>query len=128
MPLAQTHVIIESEAAGVVAAIDEGVRALRARDYDRLLTMLGQLEQSMSHVATNCLWIMFERSETEGFLCEPDFFFHRFRPYISTWTALFEGQYESTERLAELEEELATTRSDSVSCSWPSTRCSLPTR
>ena len=59
----------------------------------------------MSHVASNCLWIMFERTEEEG-LCEPDFFFHRFRPYISTWTALFEGQYESNEKLQSLTEEL----------------------
>ena len=160
------------------------MRAITKRDWDTLLALLGQVEQSMSHVATNCLWIMFERSEDEGFLCEPgrtsphispyltishhisphlptshhisphlptlalfhtsslphplsstlplfhtsslphllsstpaaqlvfrcaltaDFFFHRFRPYISTWTALFEGQYESTERLQELQEEL----------------------
>ena len=88
----KTHVIIESEAAGVIRAVSNACKAIRKKDYDTLLAMLGQIEQSMSHVATNCLWIMFERSEDEGFLCEPDFFFHRFRPYISTWTALFEGQ------------------------------------
>ena len=163
-------------AAGVIRAIMDAMRAITKRDWDTLLALLGQVEQSMSHVATNCLWIMFERSEDEGFLCEPgrtsphisphlptsphisphllsstpplfhtsslprffsstpplfhtpslphplsstpaaqlvfrcaltpDFFFHRFRPYISTWTALFEGQYESTERLQELQEEL----------------------
>ena len=76
----KTHVIIESEAAGVVSAIHDACAAIASQDYDRLLAMLGWLEQSMSHVATNCLWIMFERSEDEGFLCEPDFFFHRFRP------------------------------------------------
>ena len=35
-----------------------------------------------------------ERAGDDGFLCEPDFFFHRFRPYISTWTARFEGEYD----------------------------------
>ena len=38
------------------------------------------------------LWIMFERGEDDGYLCEPELFYHRFRPYISSWSALFEGQ------------------------------------
>ena len=69
----KTHVIIESEAAGVVSAIYDAYHAIKLDDCDKLLAMLGWLEQAMSHVASNCLWIMFERTEEEGFLCEPDF-------------------------------------------------------
>ena len=66
-------------AAGVIRAIMDAMRAITKRDWDTLLALLGQVEQSMSHVATNCLWIMFERSEDEGFLCEPG----RTSPHIS---------------------------------------------
>ena len=51
----------------------------------------------MSHVASNCLRIMFDRHDEAGdgggtACCDPFFFFHRFRPYISSWSAVFEGQ------------------------------------
>ena len=46
----------------------------------------------MAHLAGNCLALMFERSAEDGYKCEPDIFFHRFRPYISSWVGVFEGQ------------------------------------
>ena len=51
----------------------------------------------MAHLAGNCLSIMFERSADDGYKCEPDIFFHRFRPYISSWVGVFEGQAEPAE-------------------------------
>ena len=57
----------------------------------------------MAHVASNCLRIMFERKEEAGSgstaCCDPYFFFHRFRPFISSWNAIFEGQYEEAAKL-----------------------------
>lgn len=50
--------------------------------------------QGMSHLARDCLGVMFERQGEDAFLCDPELFFHKFRPYISTWTAIFEGQFE----------------------------------
>jgi len=102
----KTHVIIESEASGVVSAIYDGNEAIVNKDMNRLMAMLSWLEQAMSHVASNCLFIMFERESDDNYLCEPDIFFHRFRPYISTWTALFEGQYEDGPSLVSLRAQL----------------------
>ena len=102
----KTHVIIESEASGVVAAILDAAAAVRRGDCERLLAMLAWLEQDIAHVASNCLWIMFERQGDDGFLCEPDVFYHRFRPYICTWTALFEGTYVDTNELSRLQAHL----------------------
>ena len=65
---------------------------------EALLKSLSWLEQAMSHVASNCLRIMFDRNDEGSALCDPFLFFHRFRPYIQTWTAIFEGQYEVSER------------------------------
>ena len=61
----------------------------------------------MAHLAGNCLWLMFERQGDDGYLCEPDLFFHRFRPYISSWVGVFEGQDESSE-VQTLRSQLAT--------------------
>lgn len=62
----------------------------------------------MSHVSRDCLGVMFERQGDDGALCDPDLFFHRFRPFITTWTAIFEGQYdpEKAEQLRKLQEQL----------------------
>ena len=54
--------------------------------------VLGSAWQAMAHLAGNCLALMFERSAEDGYKCEPDIFFHRFRPYISSWVGVFEGQ------------------------------------
>ena len=54
--------------------------------------VLGSARQAMAHLAGNCLALMFERSAEDGYKCEPDIFFHRFRPYISSWVGVFEGQ------------------------------------
>ena len=61
------------------------------------------MEQAMSHVASNCLRIMFDRRDEAGTAggtacCDPFFFFHRIRPYISSWSAIFEGQYEDASK------------------------------
>ena len=110
--------IIESEASGVVSAIYDGFKAVAAGSVYELLAALSWFEQvasvmlsrllrmtcggpspphpilaaqAMSHVASNCLRIMFDRSVDDGALCEPELFFNRLRPFISTWTALFQG-------------------------------------
>eukprot|EP00931_Biecheleriopsis_adriatica_P025319 TRINITY_DN1557_c0_g1_i1.p1 TRINITY_DN1557_c0_g1~~TRINITY_DN1557_c0_g1_i1.p1 ORF type:complete len:936 (-),score=144.25 TRINITY_DN1557_c0_g1_i1:190-2958(-) len=88
----KTHVMIESEAMGVVCAIYDGMRALESNDMGKLLRALSWLEQALSHVANNCLKIMFERREEDGAFCDPSMFFHRFRPFVSTWKAIFEGR------------------------------------
>ncbi len=99
----KTHVIIESEAAGVISAIYDGYQAVQSRDIEALLRSLSWMEQAMSHVASNCLRIMFDRRDEAGgaggtACCDPFFFFHRFRPYISSWSAVFEGQYEEASK------------------------------
>jgi len=91
----KTHVIIESEASGVVSAVYDGCAAVRNADVSRLLAMLAWLEQALAHVTSNCLWLMFDRQGADGCLCEPELFYHRVRPHITTWTALFEAQYET---------------------------------
>ena len=103
----KTHVIIESEASGVVSAITDACEAMRHSDVNKLLARLSRLEQAMSHVASSCLPLIFERQGDDGYMCEPDLFYHRFQPFISSWTALFEGQYECNERLAQLRSEIA---------------------
>jgi len=102
----KTHVIIESEASGVVSAIYDGFKAVASGSVYKLLAALSWLEQAMSHVASNCLRIMFDRSGDDGSLCEPELFFHRLRPFISTWTALFEGHYDSDDKLGTLRSQL----------------------
>ena len=39
-------------------------------------------------------------------MCEPDAFFHRVRPLFSSWTALFEGQYDDSSALHDLTSQL----------------------
>ena len=57
----QTHIIIESEASGVVSAIYDAVNAIKEGNVNRLMAMLAWLEQAMSHVSRDCLGVMFER-------------------------------------------------------------------
>ena len=45
----KTHVIIESEAAGVVSAVYDAAAAVRRCDLDRLLAQLTWLEQAPIH-------------------------------------------------------------------------------
>lgn len=102
----KTHVIIESEARGVVSAIYDGFNAVKQGNVPDLLASLSWLEQGIAHVANNCLRIMFERREDDGAFCEPHMFYHRFRPFIGSWTACFEGHYENTQKLEELRKNL----------------------
>ena len=46
----KTHVIIESEASGVVSAIYDAGQAIAANDVDRLLAMLDWLEQARRNI------------------------------------------------------------------------------
>lgn len=39
-------------------------------------------------------------------MCDPDIFFHRVHPLISSWTALFEGQYDDSSELQDLTSQL----------------------
>ena len=45
-----TKVIIESEASGVVSAVYDACQTIKANDIDRLLPMLGWLEQATPHL------------------------------------------------------------------------------
>ena len=62
----KTHVIIESEAASVVSAVYDGAKAIAEGNVDKLLVALSWFEQAMSHVASNCLRIMFDREGEDG--------------------------------------------------------------
>lgn len=89
----KTHIIIESEAAAVVHALQRGLEALGggapaapggaappgsgAPDPEALLLSLRALEGALWRVARVCLPIMFERAEGQGALCDYSMFYNR---------------------------------------------------
>jgi len=116
----KTHVMIESEASTVVWAIHYCKNAVKNADKRQLLSGLDWFEQGMNHVATHCLRLMFETKKDDSDCCSPHMFFHRFRHYICTWTAIFEDQFDDSEELRELRSQLAVVETLAASGTMPS--------
>eukprot|EP00931_Biecheleriopsis_adriatica_P085010 TRINITY_DN5914_c0_g1_i4.p1 TRINITY_DN5914_c0_g1~~TRINITY_DN5914_c0_g1_i4.p1 ORF type:complete len:1077 (-),score=151.97 TRINITY_DN5914_c0_g1_i4:216-3446(-) len=86
----KTHVIIESEASHVVAALDNLVEAMKVKNMKHLLQELHDLEEALWRIASVCLPIMYARSQSDhSLLCEPFMFFFRLRPYIKSMDIKF---------------------------------------
>eukprot|EP00405_Crypthecodinium_cohnii_P009391 CAMPEP_0206434876 /NCGR_PEP_ID=MMETSP0324_2-20121206/9473_1 /ASSEMBLY_ACC=CAM_ASM_000836 /TAXON_ID=2866 /ORGANISM="Crypthecodinium cohnii, Strain Seligo" /LENGTH=1076 /DNA_ID=CAMNT_0053901583 /DNA_START=62 /DNA_END=3292 /DNA_ORIENTATION=- len=84
----KTHVIIESEAAQIVASI---IRATETKDDDELLSLLMDLEEALWRVVRACLPIMYERNESGTPQCSEHMFYQVLRPLIKAGTLAFEG-------------------------------------
>eukprot|EP00468_Gymnochlora_sp_CCMP2014_P000111 CAMPEP_0167744344 /NCGR_PEP_ID=MMETSP0110_2-20121227/2537_1 /TAXON_ID=629695 /ORGANISM="Gymnochlora sp., Strain CCMP2014" /LENGTH=977 /DNA_ID=CAMNT_0007628851 /DNA_START=463 /DNA_END=3396 /DNA_ORIENTATION=- len=89
----KTHVIIESEAAPVINAIQKAFDCIERRDTSTLLVQFKALEMALFRLTRTCLPIMFASTKSEGALCDYFMFFHQLRPLIKTWVMTYEGEF-----------------------------------
>lgn len=90
----KTHIILESEASGVVSSVLMGMDAFVAEDTDLLLHQLSNLEAGLFRLARVCLPLMFQTTEDQGALCDYFVFFHELRHFISSWDMMYEGEFD----------------------------------